>query len=85
MTTISDKQFELYKNWCELVALKQNMGGKILELCAHPEATPEHLAQVMPCYSRTVEMLKKHKPVVIKAMEKAGKRVLADKIRLTPV
>lgn len=65
---MNQKHKDLYTSWRELVKLKESMGAKILELIAHPDCKPEHLADALPPYKATVEMLRKHKPTVVKAM-----------------
>ena len=62
------KRRELYLSWLALVKLKVSMGEKVLELIAHPESKPEHVAEVMPRYKAVVEMLRKHKPAMLNAL-----------------
>lgn len=59
---------ELYDSWNALVKHKNHMGEKLLELIAHPDCTPAHLAEAMPRYQATVEMLRKHKPTMLDAL-----------------
>lgn len=65
---MKEKHKDLYNSWRALVKLKEDMGSKVLELIAHPDSTPEHIAQVMPQYKRVVAMLRDHKPAMVKAM-----------------
>lgn len=64
------KATDLYKSWMELVKLKESMGSKVLEIAAHPDATADDLATVAPRYRDVVQKLRKHKPVVIEALNK---------------
>lgn len=64
---------KLYDSWRDLVALKESMGEKVLELLAHPDCTPEQAqelySQVLPAYRSTVQKLRKHKPTVLNALK----------------
>ena len=64
------KLWELYKSWQALVDHKAKMGRTILELIAHPEATPQDIERVVPQYRDIVGKLREHKPVILKALDK---------------
>ena len=70
--TTEAKLWELYKSWDALVKHKEKMGRTILELIAHPDSTPEHLAEALPKYKQIVAQLREHKPVILKALDKGG-------------
>lgn len=70
--TSEAKLWELYKSWDALVKHKEKMGRTILELIAHPDSTPEHLAEALPRYKDIVGKLREHKPVILKALDKGG-------------
>lgn len=68
--TSDAKLWELYKSWDALVKHKEKMGNTILELIAHPDSTPEHLAEALPRYKDIVGKLRDHKPVMLQALNK---------------
>lgn len=68
--TSDAKLWELYKSWDALVKHKEKMGNTILELIAHPDSTPEHLAEALPRYKDLVGKLRDHKPVMLQALNK---------------
>jgi len=70
--TSEAKLWELYKSWDALVKHKEKMGRTILELIAHPDSTPEHLAEALPRYKDIVGKLREHKPVILKALNEGG-------------
>ena len=70
--TSEAKLWELYKSWDALVEHKGKMGRTILELIAHPEATPQDIERVVPQYRDIVGKLREHKPVILKALNKGG-------------
>lgn len=70
--TSDAKLWELYKSWDALVKHKERMGAKILELIAHPDSTPEHLAEALPRYKDIVGKLRDHKPVILQALNKGA-------------
>ena len=70
--TNKEKAPELYRSWLALVKLKEDMGRKVLEIAAHPDAPPncKYLAEAVPRYKDVVQRLRKHKPVVVEALNK---------------
>jgi hypothetical protein len=70
--TNKDKATELYRSWLALVKLKEDMGRKVLEIAAHPDAPPncKYLADAAPRYKDVVQRLRKHKPVVVAALNR---------------
>lgn len=70
--TSEAKLWALYKSWDALVKHKEKMGQTILELVAHPEATPQDIERVVPQYRDIVGKLRAHKPVILKALDKGG-------------
>ena len=70
--TSEAKLWELYKSWDALVKHKEKMGRTILELIAHPDSTPEHLAEALPRYKDIVGKLRDHKPVILKELAKGS-------------
>lgn len=64
------KLWELYKSWDALVKHKEKMGNTILQLIAHPDSTPEHLAETLPRYKELVGKLREHKPTILNALNK---------------
>lgn len=46
---------DVYKTWREMYANHQKMGRTILKLLAHPDATPEQIAQVRELWMRVVQ------------------------------
>lgn len=82
--TSEAKLMELYKSWDALLKHKDKMGHTILELIAHPDATQEQIAEVVPRYRDVVGMLRKHRPVIIEALNKGRSmpvRNALDKVR----
>ena len=70
--TSEAKLWALYKSWDALVKHKEKMGRTILELIAHPDSTPEHLAEALPRYKDIVGKLRDHKPVILKGLAKGS-------------
>lgn len=70
--TSDAKLWELYKSWDALVKHKEKMGNTLLELIAHPDSTPEHLAEALPRYKDIVGKLRDHKPVMLQALNKGS-------------
>lgn len=63
------KHDQLYKSWRELVTLKEKMGNTVLQVCEHPDATPEDLVNAAFKYATVVKMLRKHKPTMLEALK----------------
>ena len=63
------KQEQLYKSWRELVTLKEKMGNTVLQVCEHPDATPEDLMNAASKYAAVVKMLRDHKPTMLEALK----------------
>lgn len=63
------KHEQLYKSWRELVLLKTKMGETVLQVCEHPDATPEDLVNAAVKYAAVVKMLRKHKPTMLEALK----------------
>lgn len=81
-----EKLLELGNTWLTLVLNKEKMGRTILELVAHPDATPEQLSEALPRYKEVVGNLRKHRPVILEALDKGYSwrvQSLKDKVRNT--
>jgi hypothetical protein len=63
------KHEQLYKSWRELALLKTKMGDTVLQVCEHPDATPEDLMNAATKYAAVVKMLRDHKPVMLDALK----------------
>ena len=63
------KHEHLYTSWRELVVLKTKMGDTVLQVCEHPDATPEDLVNAAFKYAAVVQTLRKHKPVMLEALK----------------
>ena len=68
---MTDKYTNLYTSWQDLVKLKEDMGRKVLEIIAHPDAKAEDIGRGVAAYSSVVQSLRKHKPTILDALDKA--------------
>lgn len=82
MVITRNKAVELFNSWKKLTELHAKQGKLILDLIGHPECTLDHIAQAMPEFQKTREALKKHRPVVLTALEKHALHRLASDVRV---
>lgn len=71
----------LYDSFKKLYELQAKMGRTTLELIAHPDATPEQIQEASVGYRNVTQSLRKHKPVVVQALVKLGRPMLADTVQ----
>lgn len=60
---------ELLQSWQNLCRLHEERGDTVLELIAHPDATPEQIAQVREAFMATRKVLTDNWPRVLKAFD----------------
>lgn len=65
---------QLYESWVKLNARQQALGRKVLEMLAHPDATPEQIQDVAARYRASAQSIREVQERTVKALHKLQPR-----------
>ena len=72
---------QLYDTWMQMVRNRENLGLTVLEMLAHPQATPAQIQDAADKYKRITTSLREVQPKVVKALYAKGQPMMANTVQ----